>query len=261
MTKEPPDFLTPPGLPGFLELGGVRTMVDLGCGACDFTSFLIHHSAPDAIAVGVDVDRRSLRRAMNRSGIRLVQGSATLLPLRSDTVDLALCRRLLMNLARPGDALQEMVRIVRPGGTVAAFEPDFLGERGHSTVPGEMDFLRRLLLATSQGSDLGFGPKALSLFVAAGLTDIQTIVHSPVLMSEDGLLPTVHREGGSVGLVQSVRRMKQEAEATVGPAGYAGLLHEAESLDRVREDQLKARSYHAVSTFPLWVVKGHKPSR
>ncbi len=158
------DTLIPPGLVDFLDSEAVARIVDVGCGNGSFTSYLVGQASPASVAIGLDIDAVVLREARLRKDVELIQAVAEQMPIRSDSADLVICRRLLMNLPTPLQAVQEMAQVARPGGLVAALEPDFLAERGFSTVPGEMEFLRKLLLLTSEGSDLGFGPKTVVLF-------------------------------------------------------------------------------------------------
>ncbi len=53
-------------------------------------------------------------------------GSAYQLPLEDDSMDWTACQALLMHLDKPEAALEEMVRVVKPGGLVTCFEPDHL---------------------------------------------------------------------------------------------------------------------------------------
>lgn len=252
-----PDLLIPRGLGAFLELGTAATIVDLGCGTGGLTSYLARKSRPGSAAIGLDNDREVLRRARSATGLPVVQANATYLPVRSDYADLVICRRLLMNLPAPLEALREMARVARPGGLVAAMEPDFLAECGYSSVPGELDFLRKLLLSTSGGSDLGLGRKTVSLFQAVGLRDIRPMVHSPVV-AVSGRPTTPGEERRARGLVEAVTEWRTMLANRIGLDGYESMLEEAEGLDRVRERQLATGEYLSATSFPLWIVRGRK---
>ncbi len=49
------------------------------------------------------------------------------IPLPDESVDMAMCQTLLMHLKKPEKALQEMKRILKPGGIIMCKEPDNLG--------------------------------------------------------------------------------------------------------------------------------------
>ncbi len=252
------DALTPPGLSSFLALSAVSTIVDVGCGSGSFTSYLAAKSSPGSLVLGLDIDPEVLREARLGGGPEWVQADATHLPFIADFSDVVICRRLLMNLPRPIDAVREMVRVVKPGGLVTAIEPDFLGERGFSTVPGEINFLRRILQLTSEGSDLEMGPKTVPLFRQAGLLEINAILHSPVTLNSQEDLPTIHRERSVRRLMELTERWRPEIMGHLGARGYASLRKEAGKLDGKKIQQLEAGEYSSASAFPLWVVKGRK---
>ncbi|MFQ5987104.1 MAG: methyltransferase domain-containing protein [Thermoplasmata archaeon] len=256
-----PDLLTPRQLSAFLDLDVTSTIVDVGCGTGSLTSYLVRNCRTRSWAVGLDIDRDALQRAQSKQEFLAVQAEATRLPVRSDSADLVLCRRLLMNLPGPIEALREMVRVAKPGGLVAVMEPDFLAEHGCSSVPGELDFHRRLLRSTSGGSDLGFGRKTPTLLKQAGLREIRPMVHAPVVAAPGGKRSSSVRESSVRSLVQVVRELRDELAKRVGPGAYESFRKEAERLDVVRERQLRRGEYISASSFPLWIVKGRKPSQ
>ncbi len=253
------DTLIPPGLVDFLDLGAVARIVDVGCGNGSFTSYLAGKARSGSIAIGLDTNLAVLRDDWSATDVERIQAVAERIPIRSDSADLVICRRLLMNLPTPLQAVQEMTRVARPGGLVAALEPDFLAERGFSTVPREMEFLQKLLLLSSEGSDLGFGPKTVALFREAGLRDIDAFVHSPVAMTVGGNLPTVHRERAGRRLTELVEGWHEDIESRLGPDECQSLTEEAEYLDSLRDEQLATGDYCSASSFPLWIVRGRKP--
>ena len=70
---------------------------------------------------GVDISHTMVRIAAKKAaeaGVRVEfkQGSASKLPFPSQSFDFLLCRAAFKNFAKPVDALQEMCRVLRPGG-------------------------------------------------------------------------------------------------------------------------------------------------
>lgn len=252
------DALVPPGLVDFLHLDSVSRIVDVGCGSGSFTSDLVDQAPPGSVAIGLDINAAVLREGRSSEDVGLMLAAAEQIPVQSDWADLVICRRLLMNLPRPSAALGEMVRIAKRGALVAAIEPDFLGERGYSTVSGELEFLRKLLLLTSKGSDLGFGPKCVALFREVGLSQIEAFVHSPVTISGGDRFPTVHRERSARRFVELVDQWCGQLEPRPGQADLEALVEEAHDLDRVRDRQVRSGEYASASSFPLWMVRGRK---
>lgn len=106
---------TPLGLLGLLPREWV--VADLGCGTGNASELL----APLVKRViAVDQSQPMLtaaRKRLHGSGnIDFIEGDLTRLPLKEASVDAAVIMLVLHHLERPGDALREMRRIVRPGG-------------------------------------------------------------------------------------------------------------------------------------------------
>ncbi|NIN67916.1 MAG: hypothetical protein GTO63_25060, partial [Anaerolineae bacterium] len=133
-----------------------------------------------------------------------------------------------------------------------------LAESSHSTVPGELAFLRKLLLLTSEGSDLGFGPKCVALFKHVGLVEVEAYIHSPVTIGGSDRFPTVHRERKPRRFVGLIAEWRTELEPHLARSELQALENEARELDRVRAQQLQTGEYASASSFPLWIVRGRK---
>jgi ubiquinone/menaquinone biosynthesis C-methylase UbiE len=70
---------------------------------------------------GLDISRTFVKMATGKAadaGVRVEfkQGSASNMPLQKDSFDFLLCRAAFKNFADPVGALQEMCRVLRPGG-------------------------------------------------------------------------------------------------------------------------------------------------
>jgi ubiquinone/menaquinone biosynthesis C-methylase UbiE len=71
--------------------------------------------------IGLDISRTFVKMATKsaaEAGVRVVfrQGSASNMPLQKDSFDFLICRAAFKNFADPVGALQEMCRVLRPGG-------------------------------------------------------------------------------------------------------------------------------------------------
>lgn len=99
-----------------------RTLVDSCCGTGDL-SFALERAG--ARVVGVDFTPQMLgrARAKNRGrGTCFVAGDALALPLPDARADAATIAFGIRNVADRGKGLREMMRVVRPGGTVMVLE-------------------------------------------------------------------------------------------------------------------------------------------
>ena len=73
------------------------------------------------IVTGIDISRSFVKMASARAaalGIKVDfrQGSASNLPIQDDSYDFVLCRAAFKNFGEPVGALQEMYRVLKPGG-------------------------------------------------------------------------------------------------------------------------------------------------
>lgn len=103
----------------WLELGPGDRVLDVGCGRGAVTREIAALIGPDGEAVGLDPreDRLEEARASDTaSTCRFISGYPEAMPFESDTFDAACCRFTLKHAADPAGIIQELARVVRPGG-------------------------------------------------------------------------------------------------------------------------------------------------
>jgi SAM-dependent methyltransferase len=103
--------------------------IDIGCGNGAFTELLVGRCAPAEIQ-GIDPSEAQLAYARARSAVRMAQfreGDAMALSFSRDTFDAAVMALVIFFVPDPVKGVAEMARVVRPGGTVAAYAWDVLG--------------------------------------------------------------------------------------------------------------------------------------
>jgi SAM-dependent methyltransferase len=103
--------------------------LDDGCGNGAFSEVLLHRQAPRSV-VGVDPSPPQLAFARQRPGAvgaRFLEGDAQALPLPDASMDAAVMALVLFFLPDPAQGLREMLRVVRSGGTIAAYHWDMAG--------------------------------------------------------------------------------------------------------------------------------------
>lgn len=103
--------------------------IDIGCGSGAFTELLVERCAP-AEAHGVDPSEAQLAFARARPAARVAAfslGDAMALPFERDRFDAAVMALVIFFVPEPAVGVAEMARVVRPGGSVAAYAWDMAG--------------------------------------------------------------------------------------------------------------------------------------
>lgn len=105
-----------------------RGWADIGCGTGELSMQIASRCAPSHL-VGVDPSAAFLAHAADRvPGAGFREGDAAGLDLPDAGIDYAVSGLVLNFLPDKARALGEMVRVVRPGGTVALYVWDYAGQ-------------------------------------------------------------------------------------------------------------------------------------
>lgn len=99
-----------------------KSVADIACGSGS-ASHHLSQLLPDAHFELVDLNPNAIdlaRRAMEGRRFEARIGDIYALPLEPEAVDLAICWQTLSWIDAPAAAVSELVRIIRPGGTVLA---------------------------------------------------------------------------------------------------------------------------------------------
>ena len=98
-------------------------VLEAGCGA---RSHLAYPAGTQVI--GIDILRSQLQR--NAQTSRLAQGDVTAMPVASASTDLVVCWDVLEHVPAPAHALEEIARVLRPGGLAVLALPNILSLKG-----------------------------------------------------------------------------------------------------------------------------------
>ncbi len=116
--------------PRLIELAGVapgQAVLDVACGTGIVARTVAEVQRGDGRVIGLDLHEAMLSVARRvQPAIEWRQGDAARLPFPDGAFDIALCQMAFMFFPDRTQALKEMARVVRPGGTVAFSVPSRL---------------------------------------------------------------------------------------------------------------------------------------
>ncbi len=110
----------------WLNIGPGGIALDVGSGPGTVTASLGRAAGTGGLALGVDISRPMLARAVRTTAgpqVGFLRADAQRLPLRDKTVDAVVSIAVLQLIPDPARALAEMARVLRPGGRLAVMVP------------------------------------------------------------------------------------------------------------------------------------------
>jgi SAM-dependent methyltransferase len=200
--------------------------VDIGCGNGAFTELLCSRCAPVEIH-GIDPSPAQLDFARTRPGARAGQfhrGDAMALPFPDNSFDVAVMALVIFFVPHPAKGVAEMARVVSPGGIVAAYVWDALGD-GIPVAPIHIE-LRAMghnppLPPSADASRLA---ALRELWTGAGLDAVETreIAVTRTYPDFDNFWDTTLLGAGLVSVVDTmassdVARLKEQVRMRVAP--------------------------------------------
>lgn len=114
-----------------------KDVLDLGCGYGPLSFYLALFNPRSITGVDIDPDcvstaeqRRLSGDVPNRDRLRFIEGSATNVPLPSESVDTIVAFDMLEHVMEPRLVLEDCKRVLRPGGKMLVWWSPFLGPWG-----------------------------------------------------------------------------------------------------------------------------------
>lgn len=151
-------------------------VLDVGCGPGTITVDLASR-VPQGRVLGIDTSAGVLDRAadlavaQNVENVEFEQADVMALPYADGSYDVVHAHQVLQHLVDPVAALQEMRRVVRPGGVVAVRDADYGAMRWFPDSPG-LDAWRELYLTMTSHHHPDAGRRLLSWARAAGFESV-----------------------------------------------------------------------------------------
>lgn len=113
-----------------IQLEPAAKLLDVGCGCGADLRSLAASIVPGGSATGIDRSQAMIREARRRSDgmdlpLRFVASNAEDLPFDSNYFDVCRADRVFQHLPNPQRALDEMMRVVKPGGRVLVVDRDW----------------------------------------------------------------------------------------------------------------------------------------
>jgi ubiquinone/menaquinone biosynthesis C-methylase UbiE len=150
--------------------------IDVGCGNGAFTELIVERCAPAEVC-GIDPSDGQLAYARTRPTTRIAQfrqGDAMELPFPSHRFDAAVMALVIFFVPDPHKGVAEMVRVVSPGGTVAAYAWDMPGG-GFPLQPIQTEmFAMGFPPARPPSADVSRAEALQNAWTDAGLESVET---------------------------------------------------------------------------------------
>lgn len=162
-----------------VDLRPGHSALDLGCGPRGILELLAERVSPGGRVVGIDADPAHVAMAaeyaaeQRLSCVQVTAADARRTGLPSASYDLVHARTLLVNVPEPAEVVAEMIRLTRPGGWVAAMEPDTEYGMCYPPHPAFARLSELFPVASGRhGADSRIGRRLPELLSQAGLVDV-----------------------------------------------------------------------------------------
>lgn len=203
--------------------------LDLGCGQGNTTRLLAEVIKP-AEVVGIEYDNALVEYAAQAESppcVRFEQGDATRLTFADGTFDIVFCRFLLIHMADPLHVIGEMLRVVKPGGYVVAFEADFAIDISYPVTPATT-LMNKVWQGVFQNPSIG--RRLVPLFKQAGASNIQAGAFMQLEHDESTLKRTYRLTAEATGVAAEAKGILSAEEVRTMIEGLRALENDPASV-------------------------------
>jgi ubiquinone/menaquinone biosynthesis C-methylase UbiE len=159
-----------------LNLAPGDKVLDVGCGIGGATFPLAEITGPTGLAAGMDISSAMIgvasERAGKQAGLEFRVGEACTIPYADGFFDAARCERVFLYLPDRTAAIQEMKRVVKPGGQVCLIDTELDCTAVYSEKPALTRKMTSIVAATMPNPNSARELPALAK--KAGLKNVKT---------------------------------------------------------------------------------------
>ncbi len=229
-------------------------VLEAGCGVGAQTLPLAARS-PDARFTSIDVSDASIAEARRQvaavglGNVTLRQADIHALPFAAESFDHVFVCFVLEHLTRPEAALSNLLRVLKPGGTMTVIEGDHGSAYFHPASEAADDAIKaQVELQRRAGGDALIGRRVYPLMAGAGLASVRV---SPRMVYVDASRPT---------LVEGfIRRTFNPMIAGVRAAAIAAGLADPDGFDAGLRDLDRTAGPDGVFCYAFFKGVGVKP--
>jgi len=263
------------------------TAIDIGCGLGYLGYTYWPYFGKGGTYIGIDNATKNLHEAKEASEnwavdgkAYFVAGNAYKLPFADNTAHLVMCQIVLMHLEYPEKALEEMIRVAKPGGLIFCNEADNLSSsiavyydsRPEMSIE-EQILLKKVNLIYNRGRiKLGLGdwnnaPKIPHMMKKLGLIDIEIRLNDKVHFLEPPY-EGERQQSQLDNLKQFFSEKNYEAWKGQFKKGFiagGGDLEDWERMEKISKrniaimyEQMEKGEYFACGSGHFYVIKGRK---
>jgi len=187
-----------------VDLRHAGKILDVGCGTGGITRDIAISTDGEVIGIDIDLEKMEIARKVlaDVPNVKLIEADAKDLPFEDGYFDLVVFHLVLIHIDDQQAALNEMARVVRPGGIVlATLEPDYMMKVEHPPNRFYHLFLESL---KEIGADLTTGRRLKEMFSLSGLnTEVGVETETQYLLIRDDERQMKHFED-SIWFVRKV---------------------------------------------------------
>jgi ubiquinone/menaquinone biosynthesis C-methylase UbiE len=191
-----------------LKLNQVTSVLDVGCGIGHWGRLLSSVLPSNVSLVGVDREPQWVTKATElakqhglENRFRYQVGDANLLEFPDHSFDMVTCQTVLIHLKSPKLALQEMIRVLKPGGLILLAEPNNFANQSigsnltfEQSIEEVIENIRFWLMMERGKQNLGLGNNSIGDLVPGFLAELN-MKNIQVYLS-DKATPTLPNRSG-----------------------------------------------------------------